>query len=278
VKYAFNTWCYGSFPCWLPSYPLDEVVKRLARIGYDGIEIGCAAPHAWPAYLGAQRRRDLRRLMEGEGLPAVSLLPAPGGGPGFNPASPLAEERAATVAHYGEVVDLASDLGAGIVLYIAGWQVFGTLRADALRHSLECLIPIAKRAAEKGLTVAIEPTSADSNLIDTADQALELMRATGQNNVKVMFDTYHALYRNEPSADYVRVMGEHLAHIHFADTDRRAPGDGAVDWRSVMQAVKDSGFSGHLTMEIGFNARSADPDAMAHRALTYLKRLEKELV
>jgi fructoselysine 3-epimerase len=278
LRYAFNTWAYGSFPCWLPSYPLDEVVRRLARIGYDGIEIGCAAPHAWPAYLGAQRRRELRRLMEGEGLPAVSLLPAPGGGPGFNPASPLPEERAATVAHYGEVADLASDLGAGIVLFIAGWQVFGTTRADAWNHSLGCLIPIARRAAEKGLTVAIEPTSADSNLIDTADQALELMRATGQDNVKVMFDTYHALYRNEPSADYVRVMGEHLVHIHFADTDRRAPGDGAVDWRSVMQAIKDSGFSGHVTMEIGFNARSADPDAMAHRALGYLKRLEMELV
>ena len=43
MKYAFNTWCYGSFPTWLPSYPLDEVVRRLAAIGYDGIEIGCAA-------------------------------------------------------------------------------------------------------------------------------------------------------------------------------------------------------------------------------------------
>ena len=43
-KYAFNTWVYGSFPVWVPSYPLDEVIRRLARIGYDGIEIGCAAP------------------------------------------------------------------------------------------------------------------------------------------------------------------------------------------------------------------------------------------
>ena len=41
-----------------PSYELDEVVRRLARIGYDGIEIGCAAPHAWPAYLGKARRRN----------------------------------------------------------------------------------------------------------------------------------------------------------------------------------------------------------------------------
>ena len=41
-KYAFNTWVYGSFPVWVPAYTLDETIRRLARIGYDGIEIGCA--------------------------------------------------------------------------------------------------------------------------------------------------------------------------------------------------------------------------------------------
>lgn len=278
MKYAFNTWAYGSFPSWLPSYELDEVVRRLARIGYDGIEIGCAAPHAWPAYLGAARRRELKALMDGEGLPAISLLPAPGGGPGHNPASPLKEEREATVHHYGEVVDLAADLGAKLVLYIAGWQVFGTTREQAFDRSRDCLARIARHAAGRGVTIAVEPTAADSNLIDTPHQALELMRASGEPNVKTMFDTYHALYRDDVSADHVRILGKDLAHIHFADTDRGVPGDGAVDWLSVMQAVKDIGFSGHLTMEIGFASRKSDPDAMARRSLAYLKGLEKQLV
>ena len=74
-KYAFNTWCYSSFPVWVPSYPLEDAIRRIARIGYDGIEIGCAAPHAWPAHLGVERRRDLKQLLNDEGLPAVSLLP-----------------------------------------------------------------------------------------------------------------------------------------------------------------------------------------------------------
>jgi protein FrlC len=278
VKYAFNTWAYGSFPSWLPSYTLDETVQRLARIGYDGIEIGCAAPHAWPAYLGVERRRELRKLMDGEGLPCVSLLPAPGGGPGHNPASPLKEEREATVFHYGEVIDLAADLGAKLVLYIAGWQVFGSTRQEAYGRSLDCLQRIGKHAADKGITIAIEPTAADSNLIDTPHQALELMRDCGTPNVRVMFDTFHALYRDDVSADHVRILGKDLVHIHFADVDRSAPGDGKVDWLGVMQALKDIGYSGHLTMEIGFHTRTADPDFLARRALGYLKAIEKELV
>ena len=82
MKYAFNTWVYGSFPVWVPSYTLDETIKRIAAAGYDGIEIGCAAPHAWPAHLSAERRKDIKALLEGENLTPVSLLPAPGGGPG----------------------------------------------------------------------------------------------------------------------------------------------------------------------------------------------------
>lgn len=279
MNYAFNTWCYGSFPVWVPSYPLDEVVRRLARIGYDGIEIGCAAPHAWPAHLSAERRKEIRKLLESEGLAPVSLLPAPGGGPGFNAASPLPEERAGTVTHYCEVVDLAADLGAKLVLFIAGWQVFGSKRQDCWNCSLDALTKIARHAAGRGVTIVVEPTSADSNLIETADDALELMRASGQSNVKVMFDTYHAIYRNDVPSDYVHTMGRDLAHIHLAGKDRLAPGDSgsAVDWHSVLQAAKDTGFSGHMTMEIGFNTRSADPDAMARRALNYLKQLETEL-
>ena len=277
MKYAFNTWVYGSFPVWVPSYPLEEAIRRLARIGYDGIEIGCAAPHAFPAHLSADRRRELRSILQTEGLAPVSLLPAPGGGPGNNAASPLSEERQSTIDHYKEVVDLAADLGAPLVLYIAGWLVFGTTRQEGFRYSTDCLAEVARHAATRSITIVVEPTSADSNLIETADDALELMRASGEPNVKVMFDTYHVMYRNEVSSDYVHAMAPHLAHIHCADTDRLAPGDGEVNWRGVLQAVKDVGYDGYLTMEIGFNNRRGDPDDYAFRALSYLKNLEREL-
>ena len=276
-KYAFNTWCYSSFPVWVPSYSLEEAVKRIAGAGYDGIEIGCAAPHAWPAHLSSARRRDLRKLIEGEGLVASSLLPAPGGGPGNNPSSILPEERAATIAHYKEVVDLAHDLGAARVLYIAGWRAFGVPLHEALSWSLAALREIANHAADRGVTICIEPTSADSNLIDTAAQAMALREQSGAPNVKVMFDTYHALYRNEVSSDYVYEMAPQLDHVHFADIDRKPPGEGVVDWRGVLQALKDIDFTGYLTMEIGFAARRVEPDRYAQSAIDYLKSVEASL-
>jgi fructoselysine 3-epimerase len=277
-KYSFNAWCYSSFPIWVPSYPLEEAVRRIARAGYDGLEIGCAAPHAWPAHLSAARRRDLKKFIEGEGLVVSSLLPAPGGGPGNNPTSLLPEERAATIAHYKEVVDLARALGSERVIYIAGWRSYGVSMTDALSWSLTALVEIAKHASDHGITICIEPTSADSNLLETVHQALRLREDSGMSNVKVMFDTYHALYRNEVSSDYVYEMAPHLAHVHFADIDRKPPGEGVIDWVGVMQALKDVSFNGYLTMEVSFATRRVEPDRVARSALTYLKRVEAQLL
>jgi len=277
MKYAFNTWAYSSFPAWLPSYPLDEAIRRIAAIGYDGVEIGCAAPHAWPGYLNKERRAELRNLLEASGLQAVSLLATPGGGPEFNPASPLAEERDATVRYYTEVIDLALDLGAEKVLYIAGWQIFGTSRQQAWDRSKDCLDQIASHADEKGITIVVEPTAAATNLIETADDAMELMRSVARDNVKVMFDTLHALYRNEIPADYVRTMREDLVHVHVSDSGRVIPGEGRVDWIGLMQALNECGYNGYLTMEIGLDSRAADPDQIARTALKFLKGVESQL-
>jgi protein FrlC len=277
MKYAFNTWAYSSFPAWLPCYPLDEAIRRIAAIGYDGVEIGCAAPHAWPAYLSKERRAELRNLLEASGLQAVSLLPTPGGGPGFNPASPLPEEREATVRYYNEVIDLASDLGAKKVLYIAGWQIFGTSRQQAWDRTKNCLDQIASHADKKGITIVVEPTAAATNLIETADDAMELMRSVARDNVKVMFDTLHALYRNEIPADYVRAMRDDLVHIHVSDSNRVIPGEGRVDWIGLMQALNECGYDGYLTMEIGLDSRTADPDQIARTALKFLKGIESQL-
>jgi fructoselysine 3-epimerase len=277
MKYSFNSWAYGSFPTWLPAYTLDETVSRIAAIGYDAIEIGCAAPHAWPAYLSAARRKELRALMERERLAASSLLPPPGGGPGANPASVLPEERAFARSHYMDVVDLAHDLGASLVLYIAGWTIFGCPREEGWKRSAECLDAVARHAALKGIVIAVEPTPADSNLVETADDAIKMIREVNQPNVKAMFDTYHALYRKEPSADYVRTLGDHLAHVHCADVDRGPPADGPIDWLSLLQTLKDRNYGGYLTMEIGFASRAVDPDDYARRALAHLRSVERQL-
>jgi fructoselysine 3-epimerase len=273
MKLSFNTWIYSSFPVWVPAYPLDDTIRRIAAVGYDGIEIGAAAPHAYPDYVDAERRREIRGVLEDSGIVVSGMLPAPGGGPGFNVASPLEAERRNAIEQYKKVAQLCHDLGGSNLLYVAGWQIFGTSREQAWEWSRDALAEVGGAAADLGLTVAVEPTPTDSNLIESADDALELMRAVALPNVKVMFDTIHVYYRNEAASDYAYRMAKDLAYVHLSDIDRLAPGKGRGDFTGLIQALREVGYDGWLSMEIGFNRRDVEPDRVARDAFDFIKPL-----
>lgn len=273
MKISYNNWAYTSFFVWVPSYTLDEAIKRLAKIGYDAIEIGAGAPHAWPAHLTAERRVEVRALLKEHGIALSSMLPAPSGGPGNNPASPCAEERKHTIEHYKELSALCAQWGGETLIYLPGWQVFGTTSRQAWQWSREALTEIADDAGEHGVTLVIEPTPHDTNMCESCDDAIELMEDVGRDNVKLMFDTFHVLYRHEVISDYVYRMGADLKHIHISDNDRLPPGQGHGDFESMVDALIEVGFDGYLTMETGFHRRGIEPDRDARLALEYLRPL-----
>jgi len=273
MKLSFNTWAYSSFPVVVPAYPLEETIKRIARIGYNGIEIGAASPHAYPDYLNKEQRRRIKQVLEDNGLALSSMLPAPGGGPGFNAASPLPEERRNMVDQYRKVIDLCAEWGGKTVIYLAGWQIFGTPRQQAWEWSLEALRELAPIAADRDVTLVIEPQAVDTNLVEGSDDAIQMMREADAPNVKLMFDTIHAMYRNEVPTDYVYQMGKDLAHVHLSDIDRLPPGTGRGDFVGLVAALKEIGYDGYLAMEIGFHRRDIEPDQVARQAYDYIKPL-----
>lgn len=114
----------------------------------------------------------------------------------------------------------------------------------------------------------------EHKFIPTEHQADDRRR---EANVKLMFDTYHALYRNEVASDYVYRMKDKLHHVHIADTDRLPPGMGRCNFPSVLKALKEIGYPGYLSMEVGFHTRQADPDWYAEASIQYLKEQLQKL-
>jgi len=277
MKYSFNTWALSSYPNWLPAYPLNVVIERLAKIGYDAIELGCTAPHAWPDFLDAQERADIKRHADAHNIVFSTLLPVTGVGPGNNPASANVKERKWTVKHMCDVCDLAADLNCTKMLYVAGFFIYGSTKKDAWKYSVQSLTQVAEYAGKTGISIVVEPTASDSNLVESVDDALLMKEQCGLDNIEIMFDMQHAFFRDEQPADYVYRLGKELTHVHFTDYNRLAPGDGGFDFHDVMQALKDVGFDGYITMEAGFTQRGMQPFTVARRALEYLKRVENNL-
>jgi protein FrlC len=206
-----------------------------------------------------------------------SILPVPGGGPGGNIASANKDEREWSVQYAKDCCDLGVELGCRTLVCVAGWYIYGTKQQDAWNYALDSIIKIGQHASKSQVIVCIEPTASDSNLVESADDALMMKEQTGLNNTYVMFDVAHALYRNEPPTDYIYNMGKNLKHIHLTDYNRQPPGTAGCDFKAIMQALKDIGFDGYVTMETGFGDRGAHPDSCARRSLENLKEIEKTL-
>ena len=56
MKLAFSTNAYLNF-----SFP--ETARRLAALGYSGLELMADVPHAWPAYMLPEQKQAIRDAM-----------------------------------------------------------------------------------------------------------------------------------------------------------------------------------------------------------------------
>lgn len=273
IKLAMHTWPYASNPTWLPAYTLEETIKRVAKAGYDAIEIGLASPHVFPQTLSAQRRKDLGQMLKDYGLTLAATLPAHGGGPGNNVASPIPEERRWAIDNYKDTIRLTADWGGNRVICLPGWYIFGTTYRQAWDWARDAINEIARFAKDFGIEIVIEPTPEDSNIVNTCDNTIDMMKDVGEANVKLMFDAHHVITMKEVMSDYAYAMGRDLVHIHASDNDRLPPGMGRGDWPALIDALHETGFDGYLSMECGFHKRGIEPDWVARVSLEYLKPL-----
>lgn len=268
MKLSFNSWVYAGFPSWLPLRSLDDTIDVLAEIGYEGIEIGAAAPHGFPDYLDAERRRAIIARLEAKGLEVSALCPALGGGPGYNPVSPDVAEREAGLKYMQACIELADDLSCANVIFLGGYRRYGQPQAEAWRLARENLVACAEIAGKHGVKLVVEPTPADSNLLEQAGDCVRLIDEAGVD-AGVMLDTFHIFHRNDELRDSLRAAGDKLAYIHVSDLNRDAPGTHRP-FDSLVEEAREVGYDGWLSMEIGFNRREADPDGLARAAFAHM--------
>jgi protein FrlC len=273
IKLAMHTWPYASNPRWLPAYTLEETLRRIKAIGYDAVEIGAASPHVFTQSLSEARRSDIGKMLRDYELHLCAMLPAHGGGPGNNVASPVPEERAWALQQYREMVQLTSDWGGKRLICLPGWTIFGTSAQQGWDWAREALVEIAAFAEGFGIEIIIEPTPEDSNIVNTCEDTIRMMQETGKKNVKMMFDTHHAITMGEVMSDYAHLMGKDLVHIHLSDNDRLPPGQGIGDFPGLIDALHETGFDGYLSMECGWTKRGLSPDWVARTSLEYTKPL-----
>jgi D-psicose/D-tagatose/L-ribulose 3-epimerase len=116
---------------------------------------------------------------------------------------------------------------------------------------LEQLHKAGKVAASSGVQLGVEPLNRfETDMVNTVDQALSIVKTLSHPNIKVSLDTFHCNIEEKNIPDAIRKIGkELLCHVQGNESDRGTPGTGHLDWKGINGALKEIGYDGAIVLE-----------------------------
>lgn len=164
------------------------------------------------------------------------------------------EERRRAVRYLKDCVAATAEIGA---THFSG-VIYSQHVKPAVRRpdsavwemAAEGLREVAEHADSLGVIIGLEPVNRyETYLINTAEQALKLVKMIGADNVGIHLDTYHMNIEEKSFSDAVRTAGDKLIHIHLCENDRGIPGTGLVDWEDLFSALGEIQYRGNAALE-----------------------------
>jgi sugar phosphate isomerase/epimerase len=252
-----------------PGGRLEERLAFLERIGYDGIELtNLETVSRDPAELASVFRDHPVRPTTIEGVRKL-LDPDPA-------------ERRASLDLLRARLELAARLDAigVLVVPIFGRALFPDLSPYQTATQLETgvllaeLNEIAVDAERIGSRVLLEPLNRyETHLVNTLEQGAELCRRVNRPAIRIMADFFHMSIEEADIAESIRLAAPFVRYIHVADSNRKQPGRGHLDFRPGFRSLKAAGYDGYLGVECGL---IGDADAALREAASYLREVWAE--
>ncbi len=241
-------------------------MRRAAELGYDGVELNLRDPQS----------EDLESVLEAahaNGLQIVSL----GTGQaylqdGISVAAADPDVRARCIERLQSHVDFAGRVGALVVIGgIRGrFDSDGTMRGLEYEGAIQVVRQVVDYAASKQVTVTLEPINRyESNFINSVDDALSFLQDAQRPGIKLVLDTFHMNIEEASITAAFERAGDWLGHVHLVDSNRRAPGMGHIDFRSILETLRGMGYQGYLSGEF---LPLPDDDTAAERNIAYLRQ------
>lgn len=265
MKFAI---CNETFQSW----EWDRICRYVSEAGYDGIEIAPFTLASDARALSPEDRRRIRSTAEAAGLPITALhwlLVSPEGLHVNSPDPALREE---TASYLEALVDLAGDLGAGVMVFGSPKQrriTEGVSREQAESWAGEAVRRLLPRLEARNVKLAMEPLPApEADLWLTAEETMAFVRRIGHPSVGLHLDVKSMCAEGDP-AEVIRQYGREAIYFHANDANRRGPGFGEVAFPPILQALKDKGYDGWVSVEV-FDY-SPDPETIAQKSLETLK-------
>lgn len=158
-----------------------------------------------------------------------------------------------TVKLHIEIMKSAAKEGIKIfVVHPSSEPIDDSERENRIEMSMKSLKILAEEAHKLGCIIAVEDLPRTC-LGRNSEELLKIVSA--HEKLGICFDTNHLL--SEPISDFIRNCRSKIITTHFSDYDfvderHLLPGEGDIDWVSLIDELENVGYKGPVMYELGY--------------------------
>jgi len=261
-RISIGTWAYTIGPYKTHPVPFEEVIQKLAALGFDGLDLGSFDPHPTPdSHPTKAARQELRQRVADAGLAFAGLVPDL-----WSLHLIDADDNTPYLDAFRKNLQFAEDLGVDCVRVdtVQPPTIFNAVPESVARDRVVRTWQIAaKEAGDRGIRVVweFEPGFAFNKPSDI----LGIIEAVGQPNFGALYDTCHAhmcasVGARQPgeretlpggALELAQKLRGKIGHVHLIDSDgtlhddetsTHAPfGEGVLNFDELLPELNRSG-------------------------------------
>jgi len=249
-----------SFSPFSPKEGLEANLVKASQSGYDGVELAITDSSRIDI---AEVKRLLSRY--NLAMPAITTGQAYTI-EGLSLTSSNKEVRRRTIWRIKEHIRLARELDAVVII--------GLIRGkrgdeEARGFLIETLTTCA--SFDNRVRLVLEPLNRyETELINTMDEALEIVRQIGIENMGILFDTFHANIEEVSIGESIQKANGRLFNFHIADSNPWVPGYGHLDFKEISRALSKIEYRGFGSLE---SLSKPSPEKCLRESADYIKRM-----
>jgi len=243
----------------------EKSIEKAAELGYDGVELALRSAaeidrRSMTKWLSASNM-EVSCISTGQVFADLGLM--------FTDSDP--EKRARVRDIFEDMIDLAAEFGRLVNVGRVRGRIGNGYREEAETLFVEMARGLCSYAGEAGVTLVLEPVNRyELDFINSVEEGVALMKKVDMPNMKLMPDVFHMNIEDVTIGGEMAKHIEYVAYIHFADSNRLAPGQGHTDFNDILEHLKRVNYDGWVSVEI---LPKPDPDTAARQAAEFLRPL-----